>query len=298
MLRRVFAVFAALLVGALALPAGAASKPVLVFFPFATGASVPAILGTQLPDRIEAELKSLGGFTILQGDPTAKPENYRALARAGGADDYVTGSIVALGNSYAVLEELVSARSGVLLWSNSQVFRTIDDIVGVGRTLVNLLTPVAPSTAGTLPTSATAAPARAATATPTVGIVPLPADGNSTRDQRAFAEQTVAAAIKHLGFKLLPTPKGRPNLPGLCNQTHAQLILATRLDMSRGVPKTGGDPQTMAIVSLTAYDCTTRALDPNPVAVDHLAPTSDEAIRAAVTEAIVLLPALPPIPTN
>jgi TolB-like protein len=299
MVRRLFAVLTALLVGTLALPAVAAPKPVLVFFPFATAATVPASFATQLPDKIAAELQALGGVTVLTGDPTAKPENYRALARAAGADDYVTGSIVALGSSYAVLEELVSARAGVLLWSNSVVFRSVDDISGVGRTLLDLLAPpAAPSTAGTLPTTATPAPAAVATLNPTVGIVALPADGNSSRDERAFADQTVATAIKHLGFKLLALPKNRPSLPALCGQTHAQLLLATRLDMSHPVPKTGGTPQATAIVSLTAYDCTTRALDPNPVAVDHVAATSNDAIRAAITEAIVLLPALPPIPNS
>lgn len=295
MLRRSFAVLAAVLVAALALPADAIQRPVLVFFPFNAGASVPATLSTQIPAKIEAELKALGGIAIIDGDPTAKPESFRSLARAAGADGYVSGSIVAIGNSFAVLEQLVSARSGVMLWSNSTGFRSIDEVRGAGQSLHDLLVTVQPPlTAGTLPVEAVA-PAAAPSG---AGILPLPSDGNSSRDDRSLADQTVAAAIKHLGFTVLANPKGQHNLAGLCSDSHAKLLLSTRVDMSRAVPKTGGDAVTTAIVSMVVYDCTTKTFDPNPVAVTHAGATNSVAIKAAITEALVLLPSLPPVPNS
>jgi hypothetical protein len=294
MLRRSLAVFTALLLGALALPAGAVIQPVLIFFPFAVGASVPASLASQVPAKMEAELQAIGGVTIIQGDPAAKAESFRSLARAAGADAYVTGSIVAIGNSFAGLEELVSARSGVLLWSNSVAFHGVDEITGVGKTLHDLLVAApTPQTAGTLPV---AQPAGSPTPQPQfAGIVVLPADGNSSRNQRSLADQTVAAAIKHLGFTLVPLPKSRTSMSDTCDQTHALMLLATRVDTSRAVAKSG-DVQATAIVSMVPYTCATKNFDPNPVAVDHVAATDVDAIKAAINDAIVLLPSLPPVP--
>jgi hypothetical protein len=292
MLRRSFAVIAAVLLGTLALPAAAASQPVLVFFPFAVGTSVPASLASQVPAKMEAELQAIGGVTIIQGDAAAQATSFRSLARAAGADAYVTGSIVAIGNSFAGLEELVSARSGVLLWSNSVSFRTVDEVSGAGKSLHDLLVAApTPQTAGTLPVAQTAGPATPPP--PRVGVVALPTDGNSTRDEHGFADQTVIAAIKHLGFTVIAPPKQRISLAAVCDQTHASLLLSTRVDMSRTVAKTG-DVQSTAIVSMVTYSCTTKSIDPNPVAVDHIAGTNNDAIKAAITDAIVLLPSLPP----
>jgi hypothetical protein len=294
MLRRSFAVFTALLLGALALPAGAVVQPVLVFFPFAVGASVPASLASQVPAKMEAELQAIGGVTIIQGDPAAQATSFRTLARAAGADAYVTGTIVAIGNSFAGLEELVSARSGVLLWSSSIAFRTIDEVSGGGKALHDLLVAApTPQTAGTLPTAP--APASPAPAAQRVGIIVLPTDGNSSRDERTLADQTVAAAIKHLGFTLIPLPKSRGSLSSTCDNTHAAMLLSTRVDLSRTVPKTGDLPQSTAIVSMVTYTCATKAFDPNPVAVDHTAANNNDALKAAITDAIVLLPSLPPV---
>jgi hypothetical protein len=297
MLRRLFAVCTALLLGLLALPAGAVSQPVLVFFPFAVGDSVPASLGSQIPAKIEAELQAIGGVTIIQGDPAAQATSYRSLARAAGADAYVTGSVVAIGNSFAGLEELVSARSGVLLWSNSIAFRSIDGVSGAGKTLHDMLVAApTPQTAGTLPTAAPApAPGAPAPAAQRVGIIVLPTDGNSSHDERTLADQTVTAAIKHLGFTLVPLPKSRGSLSSTCDQTHAALLLSTRVDLSRTVPKAGDLAQSTAIVSMVTYTCATKAFDPNPVAVDHVAATNNDALKAAITDAIVLLPSLPPV---
>jgi hypothetical protein len=122
----------------------------------------------------------------------------------------------------------------------------------------------------------------------------LPADGTAGRPDRALATQDVIEAIKHLGFTVVPMPHKADAASGLCSTTHALLVLATRLDLNRGVPKTGGPVQSTAIVSMTAFNCKANALDPNPVAVDRVAPQGDDAIRGAVGDALVLLPALPP----
>jgi TolB-like protein len=293
--RGLLAVLAALLVGSLAFPAAAAGETVVVF-PFSVGDAVPANLAGDVANKIANELSAAGpGITVIHGDPGAKLRDFRTLADAAGADAYLTGSIVSVGaNNYAGIEQLVSARSGVLVWSNSISFRSIDDIVGAGQTLHDLLVNSdRPQTAGTLPVAATPTPV------PQYGgIVILPVDGTASRTEKDVALQSVTAAITHLGFFVVPMPRRSQESAGLCDATHARLLLSTRLDVRRGAAAAGGAPQTTAIVSFTAYNCATDALDPNPIALDRVAPDGGDAIRTAVNDALILLPALPPTPNG
>jgi TolB-like protein len=295
LVRGLLAVLAVLLVGSFAFPAGAAPSPVVVVFPFTVGDTVPANLAVDVANKIAAELTAAGGINVIHGDPTVKLRDYRTVADAAGADYYLTGSIASVGaNSYAGIEQLVGARSGVLVWSNAISFRSVDDIVGAGRSLHDILLNVgAPQTAGTLPVTPTATPVPQY-----AGIVILPVDGTASRTEKDVAQQAIGDAIKHLGFYVVPMPRRNQANSGLCDATHAKLLLSTRLETRRAVPAGGGGPQTTAIVSFTAYNCTTDALDPNPIALDRVAPDGNAAIRAAVNDALILLPALPPTPNG
>jgi hypothetical protein len=293
--RRLLAVLAVLVVAAATVPVrGAEPPPVLMFFPFQAGSGVPDGVGAAASKQIASELTAIGGVTVVLGDPSVQRTDFRSTARAAGADAYVTGQIVSIGtNRYAGLEQLVSARAGVLLWSNTVQFRDVGDLSGAGRALHDVLlqVPAAPTTAGTLPTAATPTPG------PQFGgILVLPATGSASRGARDLATQAVTDAVKHLGFQVVSMPRRSQAASGLCDATHAALLVSTRLEMTHGVPATGGPPQTTAIVSLATFNCATDAIDPNPIAVDHSALQDDDAIRAAVTDALVLLPALPPAP--
>jgi TolB-like protein len=295
LVRALLAVLAALLAGSLAFPAAAAA-PAVVVFPFSVGDGVPANLAVDVANKIATELTAAGGVTVIHGDPTSKLRDFRTIADAAGADAYLTGSIVSVGaNTYTGIEQLVGARSGVLIWSNAITFRSVDDIVGGGRSIHDLLlNSGVPVTAGTLPTAPTATPVPQF-----AGIVILPVIGTASRPEKDLAYQSVTDAIKHLGFYVVPMPR-RNNLEdvGLCGETHAKLVLSTRLETRRGIPAGGGAPQTTAIVSFSAFDCTTETLDPNPIALDRAAPDGGTAIRTAVNDALILLPALPPTPNG
>jgi TolB-like protein len=298
--RRLLAVLAVLLVASLALPARAAAKPSIEFFPFVAGNGVPPALGAAIAQKIATDLTAVGGVGVMVGDPATQPVDFRVTARNAGADAYLTGSLVSVGtNSYAGIEQLVSARSGVLIWSRALTFRSVDDLTGNGQILHDLLlvAPAAPSTAGTLPTDATPAPGAAAAAQ-FGGILVLPADGTASRSERDVATQAVTDAVKHLGFQIIAMPRRSGASSGLCSTTHARLLVATRLETARGVLQAGGPQQTTAIVSMTVFNCQTDALDPNPVAVNRVAPETNDAIRGAVTDALVLLPALPLSPNG
>jgi hypothetical protein len=297
MVRPLLAALAGLLIALCSLPVGAADRPTIMFFPFSAPASAPPDLGNQLAGRVAAEIASIGGITVMHGDPAATIGNFRALARAAGADGYVTGSIVSVGaNNYIALEQLVSARTGILMWTNTITFRSLDDVAGTGRALHDVLLNVqaAPSTAGTLPVEPTATPVAAS------GIDVLPVQGPASRSDRAFATTAIVEAVQKLGFTATAIPQRATDWdkigPGLCVTTHAQLVIATQLTTQRQPPPSGGPPQTTAFVAISAYDCVANALDPNPIVADSAAQVSTDAIRDAIHQALVLMPSLPPEP--
>jgi hypothetical protein len=86
----------------------------------------------QLINKIADEITAAGGITVVRGATDAKPADYRSLARAAGADVYFSGSVVPVGPGYSAIENLVSTRSGTVMWSTTMQFRSIADIVGEG----------------------------------------------------------------------------------------------------------------------------------------------------------------------
>jgi hypothetical protein len=130
MLRVLLAVLAGLAVVTVALPARAANR-VLVMYPFAVTESMADDTGVRLTDKIAAEISALGGIAVVRGADT-KPADYRSFARAAGAEVYYSGSIVPVGAGYSAIEQLVSTRSGIVMWSTTMQFRSVADVVGEG----------------------------------------------------------------------------------------------------------------------------------------------------------------------
>ena len=131
MLRTLSLPAASLLVLLTAVPVRAAER-ILVVFPFTVGPSTPEIDGGDITDRIAAEIAALGGLKIVRGSATAKPTEYRAEARAAGADLFFTGSVAPVGSSYSAIEQLVTTRGGTVVWSTTMNFHTVADIRGEG----------------------------------------------------------------------------------------------------------------------------------------------------------------------
>jgi hypothetical protein len=129
--RRLVAVFALVALATVARPAGAVQR-LLVVYPFTVSASMNGDTGVQLIDKIAAEIAAAGGITVIRGANDAKPADYRGLARAAGAEVYFSGSVVPVGSGYSAIENLVSTRSGTVMWSTTMQFRSVADIVGEG----------------------------------------------------------------------------------------------------------------------------------------------------------------------
>jgi hypothetical protein len=292
MLRRLFAVLALVAVPFCALPSIAASPPVLVVYPFVVNGSAPADFGASVPAQIASEMTALGGMRIVRGAASAKPADYRADARAAGADVYFSGSITAVfGTSYSVIEQLVSSTTGLVRWSVNTHFRTLDDLRGDGARVRDVMLAGAPSP----PPGVAAAGASLVSPPPMSGFAVLPVSGSAPDADRLFAMNAILTALQRRGFNAVTlTGAGAidPAVGGAdeCTTTKAQGLVVGTLDTTR-VDALSMTAQTTAHVALRVYDCRVHAFIAQPTVVNHIAPLANDAIRGAAEDAVSAFPA-------
>jgi TolB-like protein len=290
MLRRLFVVLASLLVPLCALPSAAAT-PTLVVYSFAVNGAMPDDLGSQLSDKIAAEIKALGGVNVIRGAASAKPADYRAAAQAAGADVYFSGSIVPVFNQYSAIETLVSTHSGTVVWSVSIQFRTAADVIGEGARVRDELYRGAPKPPAGIAANGTSL----VSPPPMSGYAVLPVTGSASDADRAYALNAIVDALKSRGHNVAPVTSGDAIDPAtggalVCTTSGAQTLIVGSLDTTR-VATSGSTPQTTAHIALRTFDCRTHALDLQSTVVNHIAPVENDAIRGAVEDAISAFPA-------
>lgn len=290
MLRRLLTGLAVAVALFAALPSTAAN-PVLVIYPFAINGTAPEDLGEQVSAKIAAEIKALGGITVVMGAPSAKPADYRSAARAAGADLYLSGSIVPIGPTrYSAIEQLVSTHSGLVQWSVSLQFRAVDDIAAQGAVVRDQLV----RSSATPAPNVTAAPVVLITAPPLNGLAVLPVTGSALDGDKAYAQRALVETLQHRGYKATPwagSGSFDPLTNGvtLCAATGAQTLVAGALDTTRaGVP---GSVQTTAHVAVQTYDCGKHVMSQQATVVNHIEPIANDAIRGAIEDAISAFPA-------
>jgi hypothetical protein len=290
MLRRLLVALALLVVPLAALPLSAA-PPVLVVYPFAVNGSAPADLGSRVSAKIAADLTALGGVSVQLGADTAKPADYRAAARAAGADLYFSGSILPVGTNFSAIENLVSTHSGTVIWSSMFQFRNVDDIAGQGAQVrAALMHDQATPTPGTA-----AAGLDLITPGPMSGFAVLNVSGSADADARAIAHQALIDTLQQRGSHVVTATGSAASDPtsnsvALCTTTGVRTLVWGTLDTTR-VATGGSAAQTTAHVALQTYDCQAHALNLQPTVVNHIAPVAADAIRGAVQDAVSAFPA-------
>jgi hypothetical protein len=293
MLRRLFAVLASLLVPLCALPSSAA-MPTVVVYPFAVNGAMPGDLGSQLSDKIAAEIKALGGVNVIRGAASAKPADYRAAAQAAGADVYFSGSIVPIFNQFSAIENLVSTHSGTVVWSVSIQFRSIADVIGEGARVRDELYHGAPAPPAGIAANG-ASLVTSGTPPPMSGYAVLPVTGSASGADRTYALNAIVDALKSRGHNVAPVASANAIDPAtggalVCTTSGAQTLIVGSLDTTR-VATSGTTPQTTAHIDLRTFDCRSHALALQATVVNHIAPVADDAIRGAVEDAISAFPA-------
>jgi hypothetical protein len=135
MIRSIAAVFctalAVTLLGATPLPAPPASIPgtTLVVYPFRVADGLDKNLGLAFSTKLVAALNAMGGVKVVAGDATTEPADYLHAAKVAGGDYYLIGHIAPPFNAAAaVIEQMVSARSGTVVWSQTAYIGSDQDV--------------------------------------------------------------------------------------------------------------------------------------------------------------------------
>jgi hypothetical protein len=292
--RSFFAVVLALALVPLA--ARADLGPKLAVYDLSVSGSVPAAVGTQFAATIAAEIRAAGGVDVVTGAPGLAAAHDRDDARAQGAEYYLSGAIAPVGSTYAVICELISVRTGLLVWSSTLQAATTADLRGQGTLARQVLLDhvgrsVFPTVNATPPPPGLVAPADAmATPTPapaTFAVVSF--GGSALPSDRTFAESVVLDAIRRHGASAV-TDRLQPQdlaVSGAqaCMDTGAATVIGATLDTTRAESPSAPQPAS-ASIALAVYDCRTQQLFAKPLAFTKAAPISSDAIRSAAEAAI------------
>lgn len=242
----------------------------VVIFPFRLSDGVDPLVGTTFIDHLSGALKALGGVKVVMADPATAPADYLHVTKVNGGEYYLIGHISPpLHNTVPVIEQIVSGRSGTVVWSNTAYIAAEEDVLDQApiiktelvkystRGYLSILTatprpapppptPVAKKPIGppeNLPNEAygysskpTAPPKIYASAGHPSRFVVLPFTGNTvTPAVRAYTIDAVMAAFKHRGQSVAegnPETSQFPAVRGkdVCAQTGAGYLVFGTLD--------------------------------------------------------------------
>jgi hypothetical protein len=104
--------------------------PTLVIFPYRPADGMDPTAGVAYANQLGAALKSLGGVNVVMADPATVPADYLHTAKAAGGDYYFMGSFSPpTQNTVPLIEQIVSARSGTVVWSTTAYLASVADVV-------------------------------------------------------------------------------------------------------------------------------------------------------------------------
>lgn len=257
------------------------NAPSIVVYPLQANGSLDPEAGSRLSVMLATQIAQLGGVTVKPAPPGIAQRDYLEAARKLGVDYYVSGYITPLGDSASVVEQVVSAYSGSVVWSNTAEMSTYADAAGQGSLIRSAIIGHAGRAFASLGTGEEPAPAAppesqsaskeanltlvgprkprvasaAGTPAPKQTVAVLPVAGSDSPDRRTYAAGSVVHALKKHGVNaaLAPAPAPDPasDAHQVCSQTGATLVLGTTLATQAPQP----NAPTTANVVVSAYDC-------------------------------------------
>jgi hypothetical protein len=115
--------------------------PTIVIFSFTPADGADPSTGPEYAKRLGAALTTLGGVKVIMADAATVPADYLHTAKTAGADYYLMGHIApAVKNSVPVIEQVVSARSGIVVWSDTAHISSDSDVVSQAPVVRNAVT--------------------------------------------------------------------------------------------------------------------------------------------------------------
>ncbi len=115
----------------------------LVVFPFRVADGVDPNIGVQYSTTLVKALSALiekSGAKVVLGDAATLPENYLRTTKADGGDYYLIGHVAPpLHSAAAVIQEIVGAHSGTVVWSQTAYIASEQDVTDQAVVIRNAL---------------------------------------------------------------------------------------------------------------------------------------------------------------
>ncbi len=115
-------------------PAPAASPPsleqmpVVLVYPFDVQTGADPRIGNAIGQILAQEMTAAGGITVLPVPHGVKRTDFLENAHTGHADFYISGYVTPVGDTAAVVEQVVSVDSGVILFSQTAQVSSVADV--------------------------------------------------------------------------------------------------------------------------------------------------------------------------
>jgi hypothetical protein len=109
-------------------PAAIDQSPVVLVYPFDVQAGTDPRIGTAIAQILAQEMTAAGGISVPPVPQGVKRSDFLENARTAHADFYISGYVTPVGDSAAVVEQVVSVDSGVILFSQTAQVSTVADV--------------------------------------------------------------------------------------------------------------------------------------------------------------------------
>lgn len=108
-------------------PPAVQSLPIIVVYPFGASSDIPAGDGGKAADLFVQVMNNDGGLDAIGAPASVKKDDYLSYARKVDADYYVTGYMTPLGNGVSLVEQVVSTRSGTMIFGQTSQIDSFAD---------------------------------------------------------------------------------------------------------------------------------------------------------------------------
>jgi hypothetical protein len=109
-------------------PSGIEQMPVVMVYPFDVQTGADPRIGQAIAQILAQEMAAAGGIAVPQVPQGVKRADFLSNARAARADFYISGYVTPVGESAAVVEQVVSVDSGVILFSQTAQVTSVADV--------------------------------------------------------------------------------------------------------------------------------------------------------------------------
>lgn len=103
------------------------SLPIVVVFPFGASSDISPGNGEKAANLFVQEMNNAGGIDTIGAPTSVARADYLKYAKSVNADYYVSGYMTPLGNGVSLVEQVVSTRSGTMVFGQTAQIQSFED---------------------------------------------------------------------------------------------------------------------------------------------------------------------------